>query len=453
MAKQTIGEFLATLRKANGYTQQEIADRLGISNRTLSGWECDKVLPDILLLPALAELYGVTVDEILAGERKEKSEVLLSGNSEKKILKNKIARFSMQSWILLGIIIAGIMLVAVCAYIEVTKVSWVGFPWWRVLLFVGIVPVVVCLTILVAFWKGAEMTVDDTTEYYNLYCLILRKKLANCIFILSATSALATFITAVGLFLDVEINSILGEYGTVVVCVAFGICAVILFLAAWLIWKRGLAKFGGESARQSIRRDRKYFLAVGCWGLIPCVLAVITMILFTFWQPAMRQTIYRSEDKHLFVSEMESYQGSAPFELSKLAERINPNDSTTKYYLNGGEYCCNYVNGTFLIYRKVQYSDTDYMFLLSATKLTTKDGNFSVYNVRFANDTDKTNITNQTVLRYELVEKGDGAELLAICPTNLSYEAYIVGAIIIWLSIAICCILCVKRRLKFNVKL
>ena len=41
MAKQTIGEFLATLRKANGYTQQEIADRLGISNRTLSGWECD----------------------------------------------------------------------------------------------------------------------------------------------------------------------------------------------------------------------------------------------------------------------------------------------------------------------------------------------------------------------------------------------------------------------------
>lgn len=451
MAKQTIGEFLATLRKANGYTQQEIADRLGISNRTLSGWECDKVLPDILLLPALAELYGVTVDEILAGERKERNEVTLSGKSERRMLKSKIARFTMQSSILLGIIIAGILLSAFCSFVVATQSA--GYVWPVVLLAVGAVAVVVCLGILFAFWKSLELSVDDTTEYYNLYCLILRKKLANCIFILSATSALATFITAVGLLLDVEINSILGDYGIVVVCVAFGICAVILFLTAWLIWKRGLAKFGGESACQSIRRDRKYFLAVGCWGLIPCVLAVITMILFTFWQPAMRQTIYRSEDKHLFVSEMESYQGSAPFELSKLAERINPNDSTTKYYLNGGEYCCNYVNGTFLIYRKVQYSDTDYMFLLSATKLTTKDGNFSVYNVRFANDTDKTNITNQTVLRYELVEKGDGAELLAICPTNLSYEAYIIGAIIIGLSIAICCILCVKRRLKFNVKL
>ena len=96
MAKQTIGEFLATLRKANGYTQQEVADRLGISNRTLSGWECNNVLPDILLLPALSELYGVTVDEILAGERSERNEVELTAKSEKRILKSKIAKFSTQ---------------------------------------------------------------------------------------------------------------------------------------------------------------------------------------------------------------------------------------------------------------------------------------------------------------------------------------------------------------------
>lgn len=65
MSKQTIGEFLATQRKIKGYTQQQIADKLGVSNRTLSSWEQGRTYPDILILPMLAEIYGVSVDEIL----------------------------------------------------------------------------------------------------------------------------------------------------------------------------------------------------------------------------------------------------------------------------------------------------------------------------------------------------------------------------------------------------
>ena len=56
MAKQTAGEFLAMLRKAHGYTQSEIAEKLNISDRTLSSWETDRTMPDLLLLPALAEI-------------------------------------------------------------------------------------------------------------------------------------------------------------------------------------------------------------------------------------------------------------------------------------------------------------------------------------------------------------------------------------------------------------
>lgn len=47
--KQTIGQFLATLRKANGYTQEEVAERLNVSNRTLSSWETDRTVPDVLV--------------------------------------------------------------------------------------------------------------------------------------------------------------------------------------------------------------------------------------------------------------------------------------------------------------------------------------------------------------------------------------------------------------------
>lgn len=69
MTKTNIGEFIAALRKSSGYTQQEVADRLGVSNKTVSSWETGASCPDIALLPSIAELFGVTCDELLRGER------------------------------------------------------------------------------------------------------------------------------------------------------------------------------------------------------------------------------------------------------------------------------------------------------------------------------------------------------------------------------------------------
>lgn len=68
------GEFLAALRKAAGYTQQEVADYLNLTNKTISKWESGNGLPEIGILPTVAALYGVSVDEILAGRRLEKEE-------------------------------------------------------------------------------------------------------------------------------------------------------------------------------------------------------------------------------------------------------------------------------------------------------------------------------------------------------------------------------------------
>ena len=69
MSKNSIGQFIAALRKANGMTQQNVADRLNVSNKAVSRWERDECAPDISLIPALAEMFGVTCDELLKGER------------------------------------------------------------------------------------------------------------------------------------------------------------------------------------------------------------------------------------------------------------------------------------------------------------------------------------------------------------------------------------------------
>lgn len=64
--KQSLGQKLSQLRKENGYTQDEIAARLGVTPQAVSKWENDQSCPDIMLLPTIARLYHVTVDDLFA---------------------------------------------------------------------------------------------------------------------------------------------------------------------------------------------------------------------------------------------------------------------------------------------------------------------------------------------------------------------------------------------------
>ena len=69
MEKKTLGAFLAVLRKSKGYTQKQLAEQLGVSDKTVSHWERDESAPDISVLPVLADIFCVTVDELLRGEK------------------------------------------------------------------------------------------------------------------------------------------------------------------------------------------------------------------------------------------------------------------------------------------------------------------------------------------------------------------------------------------------
>lgn len=69
----TFGEFLYTLRKEKGMTQAELARALGVTNKAVSKWETGEAMPETALLLPLSRIFGVSVDELLAGERAEKT--------------------------------------------------------------------------------------------------------------------------------------------------------------------------------------------------------------------------------------------------------------------------------------------------------------------------------------------------------------------------------------------
>lgn len=113
MEKKSIGSFIAALRKASGLTQRELAEKLNVSDKAVSRWEREESLPDLSLIPAIAEIFGVTADELLRGERRKEGESLpRAGEKSEKQLKNLInhslLRFNNRSLVAVGIAFAGI---------------------------------------------------------------------------------------------------------------------------------------------------------------------------------------------------------------------------------------------------------------------------------------------------------------------------------------------------------
>lgn len=63
-----IGQFIAQKRKAAGYTQRQLADILGISDKTVSKWECGNGMPEVSLMLPLCDALHINVNELLSGE-------------------------------------------------------------------------------------------------------------------------------------------------------------------------------------------------------------------------------------------------------------------------------------------------------------------------------------------------------------------------------------------------
>lgn len=89
MDQQKIGNFMKTLRKEKGITQEQFAEKLNVARRTVSRWETGTNMPDLAVLIEIADFYQVELRELLDGERR--SELM---NQETKETVLKVADFS-----------------------------------------------------------------------------------------------------------------------------------------------------------------------------------------------------------------------------------------------------------------------------------------------------------------------------------------------------------------------
>ncbi len=91
----TLGSRIAYYRKLKGLTQDDLAEKFGISAQAVSKWENDITCPDIMILPSLADLFGITTDELLTGKGTPETTYLVEG--ERKDLDKMLFKVRVNS--------------------------------------------------------------------------------------------------------------------------------------------------------------------------------------------------------------------------------------------------------------------------------------------------------------------------------------------------------------------
>lgn len=121
-----IGKFIAEMRKEQNLTQQDLAEKLGISNKTISKWECGNGMPDYAVMESLCETLSININELLSGER------LPSQEYSKKAEENMISLIQERSennkrdireWFkfMIGIVVLAF-------FVWLTIIMWGGAP-------------------------------------------------------------------------------------------------------------------------------------------------------------------------------------------------------------------------------------------------------------------------------------------------------------------------------------
>lgn len=164
MEQRKIGKFIATERKTQGFTQRQLADRLGISDKTVSKWETGKGLPEVSLMIPLCETLHITVNDLLSGERVSESDYQKKAedNMMDLIKENEENKKQM----ILSVICGTITIIAVCSLVIIA--SYMDLPMAvRILLIAG-----ACLTAVAGI--GAAAMLEIRAGYFECpYCKTL----------------------------------------------------------------------------------------------------------------------------------------------------------------------------------------------------------------------------------------------------------------------------------------
>ena len=105
MNQLTTGKFIAQKRKEKNLTQEQLAEVLGVSNKTISKWECGKCMPDYSIVKSLCQELGITISELMDGEVKDDSSIRVFDEEQILDMFERIQQLEKQRMSIFGILL------------------------------------------------------------------------------------------------------------------------------------------------------------------------------------------------------------------------------------------------------------------------------------------------------------------------------------------------------------
>jgi len=280
MAENTIGQFIAALRKANGLTQQDVADRLNVSNKAVSRWERDECAPDLSVIPALAEMFGVTCDELLKGKRiteptsPERKELKVD-KQVKALINRSLSGFKTLVFIALAVACVGI----ICMF-------GISYGFYRpVIGFAVMMLFEICAAALAALAVSKARDVKEYNELFELADPSLKAKFNHTLGNLSFAaffSVLSVLLLSLPLVLVNPASDYLNSVMTLESYFTFFFLGVVAILTlVWLMFKNSyIAWVTGETTVQGVRIE--FTKSRRQMSLLQIGVSVLAGILFVF---------------------------------------------------------------------------------------------------------------------------------------------------------------------------
>ena len=313
METNTIGKFIAALRKAGGLTQRELAERLNVSDKTVSRWERDECAPDLALLPALAEIFGVTCDELLRGRRdpsgghSPEAPAPRSDRQRKQLLTAGLRKYKNGCYIVLGINAGGLLAAMICnlGFLR----AWIGFFAACVFFAAG----AVCQGIFLNNALSAvprEPEERDVNEYRLAVIRLAKVTFGCCLMLLGFSLPLLVLVedTYLGLAGDSWLL-----WGAVFALGLLLVWALVChFINGWLI-NRGICRL--EPRAEEVFRHNRHWKRRCALLLLAVFLAtgLFQLVTGALWTPralAKGRTFDNYDDFKAFMETETQYQGS-----------------------------------------------------------------------------------------------------------------------------------------------
>lgn len=254
MKENTIGSLIAALRRNAGMTQRELAERLNVSDKSVSRWERGESMPDLALIPLIAELFGVTSDELLRGQLRpdggqtgSQAPAISSGSQtraqNRRLLEIALSRCKNRSLIASGIALAG-LLTALSANFVFHR-AWLGFLLGAVFVLGAVIVQIICVNN--AFLATSDKEQPEDGEYRRAVLLAAARTftLAFALFVFSLALIFYPRDAHVGL----TARSLLLK-GTPLALVGLAVALGLRWFAAAQLLKKGIYSLPEEEAER-----------------------------------------------------------------------------------------------------------------------------------------------------------------------------------------------------------